>query len=113
MKTALLADIHGNPVALDAVLRDATDIEVDSYVINGDLVAIGHDPVGVLERLTKLPKTVYLRGNTDRYVVNEEGPYPTVEDAEKDLKLVGLAGSSPDFPVKVNRCSLHFVHSDD
>lgn len=64
MKTALLGDIHGNAVALDAVLRDATDIEVDSYVINGDLVAIGHDPVGVLERLTKLPNTVYLRTHT-------------------------------------------------
>ena len=64
MKTALLGDIHGNLVALDAVLRDTTDIGVDSYVINGDLVAIGHDPVGVLERLTKLPDTIYLRTYT-------------------------------------------------
>ena len=26
---------------------------------------------------------------------------------------VHLDWSSPDFPVKVNRCSLHFIHSDD
>ena len=30
-----------------------------------------------------------------------------------DTGLVGVGRSSPDFPVKVNRCSLHFIHSDD
>ena len=90
MKTALLSDIHGNSIALEAVLRDATDSGVDSYVIIGDLVAIGHNPVGVLERLGKLPNATVLRGNTDRYIVEETGPPPTVEDAEKDPKLVSL-----------------------
>ncbi len=91
MKTALLSDIHGNSIALDAVLRDAHESGIDSYVIIGDLVAIGHDPVGVLERLGKLPNAIVLRGNTDRYIVEETGPPPTVEDAEKDSTLVGLA----------------------
>src|SRR5947207_15407140 len=55
MRIALLSDIHGNPLALDAVL---TDIEaqggVDTYWLLGDFSSLGYDPVGVLERVTKL-----------------------------------------------------------
>ncbi len=56
MKIAVLSDIHGNSVALDAVLRDiSSQGGVDAYWVLGDLVALGPDPVGVLERLSKLP----------------------------------------------------------
>jgi Icc-related predicted phosphoesterase len=56
MRLALLSDLHGNPIALDAVLDDiASRGSVDRFVVLGDLVAIGHDPVGVLERLVRLP----------------------------------------------------------
>ena len=75
MRIALLSDIHGNSIALDAVL---TDIEqrggVDEHWVLGDIVALGPDPVGVLERLTVLPADVFVRGNTDRYVVTGERP---------------------------------------
>ena len=56
MRIAILSDIHGNSLALDAVLSDLKEEEIDGYWILGDLVALGPDPVGVLERITKLPK---------------------------------------------------------
>lgn len=70
MRLAILSDIHGNPIALDAVLRDAAErIGVDGYWVLGDLVAQGFDPTTVLDRLTALPNVRFVRGNTDRYTI--------------------------------------------
>lgn len=69
MRIALLADIHGNSIALDAVLTDvAAQGGVDAFWVLGDLAALGPDPVGVLERLAGLSNTRFVRGNTDRYL---------------------------------------------
>jgi hypothetical protein len=77
MRIALLSDIHGNPIALDAVLDDVQDQGgVDAHWELGDLAAIGYDPVGVLERLVALPNVQFARGNTDRYLVTGERPPP-------------------------------------
>lgn len=76
MKIALLADIHGNSLALDAVLADLKAINVDQYWVLGDLVALGPDPVGVLQRLSTLENCRIIRGNTDRYVVTGDRPPP-------------------------------------
>ncbi len=52
MRMALLSDIHGNSIALDAVLGDIqSQGGVDAYLILGDLAAIGHGPIGALERI--------------------------------------------------------------
>jgi predicted phosphodiesterase len=89
MRVALLSDIHGNTIAFDAVL---SDIErsggVDEYWALGDLVALGPDPVGVVERLDALRPVSVLRGNTDRYVVTGERPPPSLADAIADPDLV-------------------------
>ena len=41
---------------------------VDAYWILGDIVALGPDPVEVLERLSTLPNVRCIRGNTERYI---------------------------------------------
>jgi predicted phosphodiesterase len=86
----LISDIHGNLVALDAVLADARCVGVDAYWVLGDLIAIGPEPVGVLERLASLENATFVRGNTDRYVVTGEGPPPSLEDAMANPRLVSL-----------------------
>jgi predicted phosphodiesterase len=88
MRIALLSDIHGNTVALDAVLNDLrTQGEIDAYWILGDLVAIGPDPVGVLEVITNLPNVQIIRGNTDRYVAEGERLRPTDKALDDDPSL--------------------------
>lgn len=73
MRIALLSDIHGNPLALDAVLADIAERGgVDAYWVLGDFSSMGYDPVGVLERVTKLPNAFFTRGNHDRQAVIEE-----------------------------------------
>jgi putative phosphoesterase len=63
-----ITDIHGNTVALDAVLADAESVGIDRWYVLGDLVAIGPDPVGVVDRLRVLPNATFVRGNTERYL---------------------------------------------
>jgi predicted phosphodiesterase len=75
MRLAILSDIHGNPLALDAVLADIqSQGEVDAYWVLGDFSANGYDPVTPLEKVTALPHASFTRGNTERYVVTEDLP---------------------------------------
>nr|HET6904860.1 metallophosphoesterase family protein [Ktedonobacteraceae bacterium] len=75
MRLAILSDIHGNPLALDAVLADIqSQGEVDAYWVLGDFAALGYDPVTPLEHITALPHASFTRGNTDRYAVTEDLP---------------------------------------
>lgn len=89
MKIALISDIHGNAIALDAVLADIQSVDgVDEYWIIGDHVAIGPDPNGVIERLINLPNVSFTRGNTDRYIVTDDRPFPSLSDAEGNADLL-------------------------
>ncbi len=89
MRIALISDVHGNSIALDAVLADIeTQGGVDTYWLLGDFSAMGPDPVGVLERVTKLPNAVFTRGNHDRYTVTGELPGPSNEAAQAHPKLL-------------------------
>src|SRR6516165_3793613 len=88
MRLAILSDIHGNPLALDAVLADIqSQGEIDMYWVLGDFAALGYDPVTPLEKITVLPHASFTRGNTDRYVMTEDLPVPP-EKALQDPALL-------------------------
>lgn len=94
MKIALLTDIHGNEIALRAALDEIdTQGGVDAYWLLGDYVALGHAPVATLELLNTLPNAKFIRGNTDRYAVVGDRPFPmraadvVAEPAKLDLML--------------------------
>lgn len=63
MAIGVITDIHGNSTALDAVLADAAGLAVHAWHVLGDVVAIGPDPVGVVDRLQALPNAMFVRGN--------------------------------------------------
>lgn len=91
MKVVILADIHGNSIALNKVLEDIQSIGgVDEYWFLGDFAAIGHDPIGVLEQISNLSNTRFIRGNTDRYICTGELPRPQFPDVIKDPSLAQL-----------------------
>jgi predicted phosphodiesterase len=88
-RIAIMSDIHGNPIALDAVLEDIEQRGgVQAYWILGDIVALGHAPVRVLERLATLPAVRYARGNTDRYICTGDRPPPFSEQVKADPSLL-------------------------
>lgn len=76
MRLAVLADIHGNAWALEAVLRHARRYSPDQYVVLGDLLADGPDPLGTLQQLESLDGAPMVRGNTDRYLADLDNLAP-------------------------------------
>jgi len=82
MRIALLADIHGNLPALEAVMAHLKEQGgCDEMWVLGDLVAFCPYPVEVLELLASLPHARFVQGNTDRYLVTGRRPtQPPVED---------------------------------
>lgn len=80
-KLAILSDIHGNSIALKAVLIDlARQGPVDHLIVLGDLAVFGPDPCGVLALLEEVGPIYHVSGNTDRYLV--EGKYPGHSDSQ-------------------------------
>jgi predicted phosphodiesterase len=72
VRVAILSDIHGNAVALDACLADLAAIGgADRIVAAGDLCMDGPRPRKVLERLRAAGANV-VRGNTDRMIALDD-----------------------------------------
>lgn len=66
MPTVILADIHANLAALDAILADARSAgEIDDIWCLGDIVGYGPDPSAVIERLRGAATLVAVGGNHD------------------------------------------------
>ena len=68
MRFAIIADIHGNFAALEAVARDLEKQDVGEILVGGDLVLGGRLPAEVLDYLTERRWPSVL-GNTDAFIV--------------------------------------------
>jgi predicted phosphodiesterase len=71
VRVALISDLHGNLVSLDAVLEDAARVGVDRLVCLGDVATLGPRPSEVIERLSKLGCDCIL-GNHDEFLLDDE-----------------------------------------
>ena len=65
---AVLYDIHGNLVALDAVLEDAERASADAFLLGGDFASWSPCPIETIDRLRALPRTTCIRGNGERWL---------------------------------------------
>jgi len=105
MKIAVASDIHGNVLALEAVLADLErQGGADHIVVTGDMVAYGPAPNEVFAILRELPNAHFLQGNTDRYLL--EKTYPaTGGDEWKDKLLLSFRWTAEHMEAEV----LHFL----
>jgi predicted phosphodiesterase len=87
MRIAVLADIHGNILALDAVLADMERHGVEGIVNLGDCVSGPLWPAETMARLARLD-AVTVRGNHDRVVAGER---PDERDASDRFAFDALA----------------------
>ncbi len=62
---AVIADIHANLPALEAVLADIAELKPDTLIVNGDLVNRGPSNAAVLERILELNPNAMTLGNHD------------------------------------------------
>lgn len=69
MRLALVSDLHGNELALEAVLADARRAGYDQLVCLGDVATLGPRPGAVLSRLRDLGCPCIL-GNHDEFMLD-------------------------------------------
>ncbi len=70
MRVALISDIHGNAVGLEAVLADIRAVGVDKIICLGDLATIGPRPAECIDAIRDL-KCPVVMGNVDHYLFHE------------------------------------------
>jgi predicted phosphodiesterase len=89
-RIAILADIHGNVLALDAVLADVERRGVDLTVDLGDAAHGSLDPAGAIARLrdADIPS---IRGNTDRLILSVDPPPAARRDYAFARSVLGPA----------------------
>lgn len=67
MKIGILADIHGNANALEAVIADCNSRGIDSFILLGDLYSKGPRPLEVNRLLDKCNILKSIKGNTEKW----------------------------------------------
>lgn len=83
MRIALLSDIHGNLLALDAVLGDLRQHgPYDQIIVAGDLVWSGPWPAEVVDRVQGIGAAV-IQGNTDAFFLRQRGAAPFSKDEDR------------------------------
>lgn len=81
MRIAILADIHANLPALEAVTKDLDKVSPDMVVVAGDFQNRGPQPREVTE-LVASNEWKLLRGNHEDYVIRQSEPTETLDVAD-------------------------------
>jgi len=87
MTYAIITDVHANIFALRKALEIIEGEEgIDRIVCMGDCFSLGSSPVETLDALNAIENIVFIRGNHDRYLVEEIWKYdrPTIEGMDPD-----------------------------
>ena len=89
MPTAILYDVHGNLVALEAVVAEAERAGATEYVLGGDYATFGPWPRETAERLEAVPAIIRIRGNGERWLREE----PEVPPEARPLVRAAVAAA--------------------
>jgi putative phosphoesterase len=85
MRIAVLSDIHGNGIALDYVINDIKNQNIDKVIILGDVVMKGPMPSEVMKELKKLDILAWIKGNTDEWFKEINEYFKPKNHKEKEL----------------------------
>lgn len=102
MKLAFISDIHGNAIALDAVLQDIKEKKVDQVFVLGDICYRGPEPQRALDLIRALDCQV-VKGNADEWIVRgvQQGEVPDqaleLMNKERDWIVSQLTNESIDY----------------
>jgi predicted phosphodiesterase len=112
MRFAAIADIHGNYLALEAVLADIRTQGIDAIVNLGDMVSGPLDARRTMDVLKAL-NAVHVLGNHDRYLIDR--PREKMGSWERDV-YTQLGASDLDWlravpPTRVFRDSVFLCHA--
>ena len=86
MKVGIITDVHGNIIALNAVLNEFEKIEVDKIICCGDIIGIGPNPEETVQELMKNEdKLIAVIGNHEQYLL--KGLPKNVHDDKRAMSL--------------------------
>ncbi len=71
MRIAFVSDIHGNYTALEAVLEDIEQQNIDQLICLGDTVSLGPQPAEVLQAL-RTRNAITIMGNHDQAILEPD-----------------------------------------
>ncbi|MEW6535713.1 MAG: metallophosphoesterase family protein [Candidatus Auribacterota bacterium] len=118
MKYAILSDIHGNIDALNSVVADCKNKNVDKYLCLGDIVGYGASPAECIKKIRSLD-AVCVMGNHDHAVVgltdisyfnsHAKAAAQWTADVLSEEDLAYLKNLP--FIVKIEEASITLVHS--
>jgi predicted phosphodiesterase len=92
MRIILFSDIHGNAVALEAVLGEIRRADApDALFVAGDLVLLGPRPAEALALLRSLDGARFVKGNTDQYLIDYADDEQEVAFARRQLSADDIA----------------------
>jgi predicted phosphodiesterase len=86
MRIVIFSDVHGNVVALEAVLADIRrEAAPDALFVAGDLVLLGPRPAEALALLRSIDGARFVKGNTDQYLIDDSDDEEEVSFARRHL----------------------------
>lgn len=123
MRFVIISDIHGNLPALDAVLEDAKNNNIDSFIFVGDYCLSNPYPNECIQRMRDLDKKYIIRGNEEKYLENLIDKDQTMwTDGQMQISyycyraistdnLVFLLSMPNTLELTFNNVNLHVAHS--
>lgn len=114
MKVAILSDIHANLEALQAVLGDIAQQDVQEYANLGDIIGFNGDPAACVELAMPL-FNVAVRGNHEEALLNRGlfgvPLYTAMMDRTAAMLGAELVDLLRPLPRKVTRGGITYVHA--
>lgn len=125
MRFAIISDIHGNLPALDAVLEDANNNNIDNFIFAGDYCLSNPYPNECIQRIRCLDKKHIIRGNEEKYLENLiDKDQKTWTDGQMQISYYCYRAISTDnlnfllsmpnmLKLTYNNVDLHIAHSSE
>ena len=123
MRFAIVSDIHGNLPALETVLEDAENSDIDNYIFAGDYCLSNPYPNECIQRMRDLDKKYIVRGNEEKYLENLIGKDQEMwTDGQMQISYYGYRAISTDnlnfllsmpdaLKLTCNEVDIHIAHS--
>ena len=84
MRLGIISDIHGNFNALEAVLKELENTNIDKIICLGDLIGGAPKSEQVIQKMIKIKdKLIVVRGNREKYII--EGMPLVVHDEKMKI----------------------------
>jgi len=111
MKIAIISDIHGNTLALDAVLKDIENEKCDKVFCLGDIAMAGAEPDKTIDTIQSLQGENFLviQGNTDEMIANFD-KIPPVTFLDDSYPMINALKSDMDI---ISDSQVHFLKNLD